>query len=220
MKAKKVLLEGIITNNPTFIMVLGMCPVVGMSYSLINSFYLGVSTAIVLILSNLVISLVGKIIPDKVRIPCYVIIIATLVTTIDLALRKYFPDIYTDIGRFVQLIVVNCIILARAEAFAASNKPLISILDGFSVGIGFLLGICLLGVFREFISAGTLWGIDFLKDIPGKYPGVGAFAAPVGGFIILGLFMGIFNAVRNSIDSKAKTKQALAKKLIANGGKV
>ncbi len=208
MKAKNIILDGIVTNNAIFVMVLGMCPVLGITDTLSNAFWLGISTCAVLILSNLLISLVGRIIPNKVRIPCYIIIIATLSTVIDLALRKYLPGIYSEIGRFIQIIVVNCIILARAEAFAADNKPLASILDGFSVGIGYFLGLCLLGVIREFLSVGKLWGITLIPN----YVGIEIFSKPAGGFLTLAILMAVFNFVRSKIQRKQKIKQAMLKK--------
>ena len=214
MKAKNIILDGIVTNNAIFVMVLGMCPVLGTTDTLENAFWLGISTCAVLILSNLLISLVGKIIPDKVRIPCYIVIIATLVTVVDLALRKFLPGIYSEIGRFVQLIVVNCIILARAEAFAAGNKPHLSILDGFSVGIGYFLGLCLLGFFREVISVGKIWGITIF---PG-YTGIHIFAVPTGAFLMLAILMAIYNFVRAKIERKQKIRQAMLKKAMQSAG--
>ena len=208
MKAKNIILDGIVTNNAIFVMVLGMCPVLGTTDTLENAFWLGISTCAVLILSNLLISLVGKIIPDKVRIPCYIIIIATLVTVVDLALRKFLPGIYSEIGRFVRLIVVNCIILARAEAFAAGNKPHLSILDGFSVGIGFFLGLCLLGVIRELLNAGKLWGTTLFSG----YVGIDIFGEAAGGFLTLAILMAVFNFVKSKIEKKQKIRQAMLKK--------
>ena len=217
MKAKNLILEGIVTNNPIFVMVLGMCPVLGITNTLNNAFWLGVSTCFVLILSNLVISLVGKIIPDKVRIPCYIIIIATLTTLIDLLLRKFLPGIYTEIGRFIQLIVVNCIILARAEAFAAATKPQWALLDGISVGIGFLFGLCVLGLLREIIGSGKIWGITAIPE----FSGVQIFSIPAGAFIMLAILMAIYNYIKAKIEKKQKIKKALLKKAMqtAQGGK-
>lgn len=217
MKAKNLILEGIVTNNPIFIMVLGMCPVLGITNTLSNAFWLGVSTCFVLILSNLVISLVGKIIPDKVRIPCYIIIIATLTTLIDMILRKFLPGVYSEIGRFIQLIVVNCIIFARAEAFAASNKPQWALLDGVSVGVGFLLGLSILGLLRELIGSGNIWGISVIPN----FTGVQVLSIPAGGFILLAILLAIFNYVKARIEKNQKIKKALLKKSLQStqGGK-
>ncbi|HEY8390194.1 MAG TPA: electron transport complex subunit RsxE [Clostridia bacterium] len=216
MKSKDIFLDGLLRNNAIFVMVLGMCPVLGMTNTLANAFWLGIATCIVLIISNLVISLVGKIIPDKVRIPCYIIIIATLVTVVDLALKKYIPNIYSEIGRFVELIVVNCIILARAEAFAASNKPLPSMLDGLSIGLGYFIGLCFLGIIREVLSAGQIWGVELFPH----FSGIAIFSQPMGAFLILAILMAIFNFIKAKIDRKNKIKQALLKKNIqAAGGK-
>ncbi|HHW89395.1 MAG TPA: electron transport complex subunit RsxE [Clostridiales bacterium] len=217
MKAKNLILEGIVTNNPIFIMVLGMCPVLGITNTLNNAFWLGVSTCFVLILSNFIISLVGKIIPDKVRIPCYIIIIATLTTLIDMLIRKFLPGIYTQIGRFIQIIVVNCIILARAEAFAASNEPKWALLDGVSVGAGYLLGLFILGLLREFLGAGEIAGINVLPE----FSGIQIFSIPAGAFIMLAILMAIYNYIKAKIEKKQKIKKALLRKAAqtAQGGK-
>ncbi|HEY8419544.1 MAG TPA: electron transport complex subunit RsxE [Clostridia bacterium] len=217
MKAKNIIFEGIVTNNPIFVMVLGMCPVLGVTNTLSNALWLGVSTCFVLILSNLIISLVGGIIPNKVRIPCYIIIIATLSTLIDLALRKFLPGVYDEIGRFIQIIVVNCIILARAEAFASKNKPHWALLDGVGVGVGFLIGLCILGLLRELFGAGKIWNIQIIP-----FSGIQILSIPAGGFILLAVLLAIFNAVKNKIEKDQKIKKALLKKQAlekAQGGK-
>lgn len=210
MKAKNIILEGILTNNPIFVMVLGMCPVLGITTTLSNAFWLGVSTCLVLIISNLVISLVGGIIPDKVRIPCYIVIIATLSTLIDLALRKYLPGVYSEIGRFIQLIVVNCIILARAEAFASKNKPHYAIVDGFSVGVGYFAGLSVLGLLRELFGTGKIWGYQIIP-----FSGIQVLSIPAGGFIMLAILLAIYNFVRAKIERNQKIKKAKLKQQAA-----
>lgn len=202
MKVKKMFLEGIITNNPIFVMVLGMCSVIAMSNTLMNSILLGLATMVILILSNIFISLLGKMIPNKVRIPCYIIIISTLVTLVDMPLRAYIPGLYAEIGRFIQLIAVNCIIFARAEVFAASNKIRWSALDGLTMGLGFFIAIVLLGFLREIIGAGTILGY---KIIP-SFEGIGVFQLAAGGFIMLGLLMALFNYVYDKVKTRNEHK--------------
>lgn len=194
MKAKQVLLGGLV-NNPVFVLVLGMCPTIAVSKTLSDSFFLGISTMFVLIFSNLLISLFRNIIPDKVRIPSYIIIIATLVTVVDMFLAKFLPPVHKNIGGFIQLITVNCIILARAESFANSNKPTYALLDGVSMGAGFTVSICLLGFIRELLGKGAIFGIQISEN----FNGVMVIATAAGGFIMLGLLMAAFNAVYGKV---------------------
>jgi electron transport complex protein RnfE len=199
-KLKETALAGI-TNNPIFVLVLGMCPTIAMSTNITQAAYMGLSTLTVLVMSNLLISIFRKLIPEKVRIPCYIIIIATLVTAVEMALKKFFPSVYPQIGPFVKLIVVNCIILARAEAFASSSSPGYSALDGLSIGLGFVFSICLLGGVRQLLSLAL--------------PIFGTTAA--GGFLTLGILMGVFNCVYQIALTKSAAKR---KKLKMAGGAV
>ncbi|MBQ7972845.1 MAG: electron transport complex subunit E [Lachnospiraceae bacterium] len=154
------LYNGIIKENPTFVLMLGMCPTLAVTSSAINGLGMGLSTMVVLALSNLLISALRKIIPDKVRIPAYIVIIATFVTLVELIMHAYVPSLYSSLGIYISLIVVNCIILGRAEAYASKNKMLPSLFDGIGMGLGFTLALTLIGLLREFIGAGTFFGIS------------------------------------------------------------
>ena len=157
---KSVFMNGIITENPTFMQLLGMCPTLAVTTSLQNGLGMGLSATAVLICSNLLISLLRKIIPDKVRIAAYIVIIAAFVTVIDMSLQAFLPDLATSLGVFIPLIVVNCIILARAEAFASKNPPLQSAVDGLGMGLGFTLALCIISSIREILGAGSIWGMQ------------------------------------------------------------
>ena len=171
-KVKETLLGGLLKNNPTFVLVLGTCPTIAMTTSLSQAFAMGIATTFVLIFSNLFVSLLRNVIPDKVRIPCYIVIISTFVIIVQMVMRRYLPDLYSTMQAFIALIVVNCIILARAESFASCNKPLYSMLDGVSMGFGFTAALSLIGIVREFFAGGSFAGIK----IPGfpAMEGVGA----------------------------------------------
>ncbi|MEG1529289.1 MAG: electron transport complex subunit E, partial [Clostridia bacterium] len=193
--------NGIFASNPTFRLVLGMCPTLAVTTSAFNGLGMGLAAMIVLICSNALISLLRKVIPDKVRIPAYVLIIATFVTAIEMLLKKFVPSLYDALGIYLPLIVVNCIILARAEAFASSNKVGDSILDGLGMGLGFTLALVLLGLIREFIGAGTFFTGSFgdatFGVTIGNMPSVAmsVFLLPAGGFLTLGLVMAAINAI-------------------------
>lgn len=190
---KKTALGGI-TNNPVFVLVLGMCPTIAKSDSIINALSLGLCTAFVLVFSNLIISALRKVIPDKVHLPAYIIIIASLVTFVQMVVSSFLPTLNDSIGAFIALITVNCIILGRAEAFAGKNKVLPSLIDGISMGLGFVVSITLLGAVRQ-----GLCGIF----------GHGFFDKTMGGFIVLGLMMAVFNAVFNYVKQRQNQKLAL-----------
>ncbi len=175
-RLKDAALGGIL-SNPVFVLVLGMCPTIAQSNTVVNAFGLGAATAIVLIVSNLTISLLRKVIPDKVRLPAYIVIIATFVTLVQMLMSGLLPDLYSSISKFIPLIVVNCIILGRAESFASKNDVLTSTVDGVSMGLGFLLAICLLGAVRQ--------GLGII--------GLTLFTRPAGGFMVLGFLMALFN---------------------------
>ena len=184
----KTLLNGIFKENPTFALVLGMCPTLATTTSAINGMSMGLATMFVLICSNVVISLLKNLIPDKVRIPAFIVVIATFVTIVEMLMKAYTPAIYDVLGLFIPLIVVNCIVLGRAEAFAAKNSVGLSALDGISMGLGFTLSLTVIGLLRELLGTGTCFGLRIISD---NYSMLLFVLAP-GAFIVLGLMMGLF----------------------------
>ncbi len=188
----KVLLNGIIKENPTFVLLLGMCPTLGTTSSAINGMSMGLATMAVLICSNLIISLIKNLIPDMVRIPSFIVVIASLVTILQMFIKAYAPDVDAKLGLFIPLIVVNCIILGRAEAFAAKRGPLASICDGIGMGLGFTLGLTLLGASRELLGTGQVFS---LPVFPEQY-GALVFVLAPGAFIALGYLIALVNKVR------------------------
>ncbi len=204
-KVKETVLGGLIKNNPTFVLVLGTCPTIAMTTSLFQSFAMGIATTFVLIFSNLFISLLRNLIPDKVRIPCYIVIISTFVIIVQMVMQKFMPDLYETMRAFIALIVVNCIILARAESYASCNKPLYSMLDGVSIGLGFTGALCLIGIVREFLAGGAFAGMK----IPG-FPAMSGAGASAFGFIVFGCMMALFNfAIQKINERKEKMKAAV-----------
>ena len=195
MTKLRIIINGIIKDNPTFVLVLGMCPTIGTTTSAINGMGMGLATTFVLILSNVFISMFAKMIPDKVRIPAYIVIIASFVTVLQLLMQAYVPDLYAALGLFIPLIVVNCIILGRAEAFANKNTPLDSALDGIGIGLGFTLALTFIGLVRELLGSLSLFGMKL-----GEGDGMLAFVLAPGGFLVLGYLMVIF---RKLISKKA-----------------
>ncbi len=192
--------RGIIEENPTFVQVLGMCPTLATTTSAVNGLGMGLSVTAVLICSNLVISALRKVIPNKIRIPAYIIIIATFVTVVDLLLQAFFYDsLYQALGLYIPLIVVNCIILGRAEAFASKNDPISSLFDGLGMGLGFTLALTVLGIIREILGSGSLFGIQILPDA--ITPAVIMIMAP-GGFIVLGILLALFNHMRSRMTQR------------------
>ncbi|HIW52103.1 MAG TPA: electron transport complex subunit E [Candidatus Alistipes excrementipullorum] len=189
MNKLSLVLKGIIKENPTFVLVLGMCPTLGTTTSASNGFGMGVATMAVLIMSNLVISLVKNLIPDKVRIPAFIVIIASFVTIIQMLMQAYVPALYASLGVFIPLIVVNCIILGRAEAFASKNSPVDSMLDGVGIGLGFTLSLTVIGAIRELLGNGSVFGFSF--GISDYMPLV--FVLAPGAFLVLGYLMALFN---------------------------
>ena len=189
---REELKRGIFTENPIFILVLGLCPSLATSTSLQNAIGMGMAATFVLTCSNVIISMIKKVIPDKVRIPCYIVVIATFVTIVQLILKAYLPDLDKALGIFVPLIVVNCIILARAEAFASKNNIFRSLLDGIGIGLGFTASLTILSIIRETLGANKLWGLNFF---PGFQPMTIFILAP-GGFFTIALVMGIINYMR------------------------
>ena len=202
---KKIFFNGIITENPTFRLVLGMCPTLAVTTSVLNGLGMGLATAFVLVCSNLVISLLRNFIPSKVRIPAFIVVIASFVTIVQLVLNAFLPDLASSLGLFIPLIVVNCIIFARAEAFASKNGPLASMTDGLGMGLGFTVSLTLISAVRELIGSGTLLGFPVLGA---NYPGVLLFVLAPGGYITLGLVMVAFNTVMGRIDKRRRAKNA------------
>ena len=199
----KVFMNGVITENPTFRLVLGTCPTLATTISLINGFSMGIATMFVLVGSNIVISLLKNFIPSKVRIPAYIVVIASFVTIVQMVMQAYFIDLYNALGVFIPLIVVNCIILARAESFAGKpeNSLAASAVDGLGMGIGFTIALSLMGAFREIIGSGTLLGQPLFGA---GFEAMKIFASPAGGFFTFGLFLAVFNKIFEKIDKKRK----------------
>ena len=194
MNYMKVLLNGIIKENPTFVLLLGMCPTLGTTSSALNGMSMGLATMAVLICSNFVISLIKNLIPDMVRIPSFIVVIASLVTILQMCLQAYVPDVYASLGLFIPLIVVNCIILGRAEAFAAKNSPVASIFDGIGMGLGFTIALTLLGAVRELLGTGKVFGFELFPDNYGAL----VFVLAPGAFIALGYLIAIVNKFKKA----------------------
>ena len=214
-KIKETVLGGLIRNNPTFVLVLGTCPTIAMTTTLAQAFAMGLATAFVLIFSNLFVSLLRNLIPDKVRIPCYIVIISTFVIIVQMVMRRYLPDLYATMQAFIALIVVNCIILARAESFASCNPPLYSVLDGISMGLGFTGALCLIGIVREFFAGGAFAGFA----IPGV-PVMGGAGASAFGFIAFGCMMALFNFVIQKIEAYKERRRQATLPLAEGAGEV
>ena len=181
--------RGVLTSNPTFRLVLGTCPTLAVTTGMISGLAMGLATTFVLLFSNIIISALRKVIPDKVRIPAYIVVIATFVTLIEMLMRKFLPDLYETLGVFISLIVVNCIIFARAESFASKNPVLDSAADGLFMGLGFTLSLSLIGACRELLASGSIAGWTIL---PASVPRIGLFVLPAGGFLMFGLLMAFF----------------------------
>lgn len=188
----KVLLNGILKENPTFGLVLGMCPTLATTTSALNGMSMGLATLFVLVCSNVVISLLKNLIPDKVRIPSFIVVIATFVTMVQLLMQAYLPTIYETLGLFIPLIVVNCIVLGRAEAFAAKNPVGLSALDGVGMGLGFTLALTVLGAIREFLGTGAIFSLHIFPENYGAL----LFVLAPGAFICLGYLMAIMNKLQ------------------------
>ena len=180
--------KGLLNENPTFVLVLGLCPTLATTTSAMNGLEMGLATMFVLILSNIVISLIAPVVPDKVHIPVYIVVIATFVTLLQLLMQAYVPDVYETLGLFIPLIVVNCIVLGRAEAFASKNSVGDSALDGIGIGIGFTLSLTVIGIVREILGSGSIFGWKFIAG-----DGVLAFVMAPGAFLVLGYLMVLFN---------------------------
>lgn len=198
-KCLKQLYNGIIKENPTFVLILGMCPTLAVTSSLINGAGMGLSTTVVLIMSNMVISLLRKVIPNGVRVPAFIVIVASFVTILQFMLQAYLPSLNSALGIYIPLIVVNCIILGRAESFASKNPVLPSIFDGIGMGLGFTIALSILGGFREIIGAGTICGIN----IPG-WDGITIFVMAPGAFFVLACLIAIQNQIRLKAGKKPR----------------
>ncbi|MBO7236266.1 MAG: electron transport complex subunit E [Alistipes sp.] len=190
MSKLQLITKGILKENPTFVLILGMCPTLGVTSTAINGMGMGVATMAVLIMSNMVISLIKNLIPDKVRIPAFIVVIASFVTIIEMLMKAYVPALYASLGVFIPLIVVNCIILGRAEAFASKNGVWDSALDGVGIGLGFTLSLTVIGSVREILGTGAIFGFSFASDV---MPLV--FVLAPGGFLALGYLMVLFNKI-------------------------
>lgn len=189
---KETFLRGIVAENPIFVMLLGMCPTLGVTTSGFNGLGMGVATAFVLLMSNIVVSQVKTQIPSKVRIPAFIIIIASFVTIVEMVLEAYIPFLYEQLGIFIPLIVVNCLILGRAEAFASKNNLLDSIIDALGMGLGFIIALTLLGTVREILGSGSLFGMSFVSETASTFI---IFILPPGAFIALAYLSAMFNKI-------------------------
>lgn len=192
MKNLKILLNGLLKENPTFVLLLGMCPTLATTTSAVNGLSMGLATTFVLICSNVAVSVIKKVTPDMVRIPVFVVLIASFVTVLQMALAAWMPSVNASLGLYIPLIVVNCIILGRAEAFACKNTVVASLFDGAGMGLGFTLGLTLLGMLREFLGTCTLFGLSI---VPEQY-GALVFILPPGAFITLGYLIAAVNKMK------------------------
>ena len=202
-----VFLNGLIIENPTFVLMLGMCPTLGITTMAMNGIGMGLATTVVLTCSNLFISMLRNIIPDKVRIPAYIVVIASFVTMIDLMMQAFLPDLRAALGTYIPLIVVNCIIFARAESFAAKNPPMLSVADGLGMGLGFTCSITLLSMIRELFGSGSIFGARLMPD---SYQPMAIMNQVPGGFITLGIMLILVNFIRQAIKNRTSRKEAHA----------
>lgn len=194
MNLWKVFKDGIFKNNPILIQLIGLCSVLAVTTSVINSLSMGVAVTFVAAMSNMVVSAIRKITPSKIRIPIFIVVIATFVTVVQMVLNAYAIDIYNSLGIFLPLIVVNCLILGRAEGFAYKNKVIPSLIDGLGAGVGYTLAVLVMGIIRELFGSGSLFGIQILPD---AIPKIGVLVAPAGAFITLGYFIALFKHLVN-----------------------
>ena len=217
----KVMMNGIIKENPTFVLLLGMCPTLGTTSSAINGMGMGLATMFVLICSNVVISLIKNLIPDMVRIPSFIVVIASFVTLLQMVMQAYVPGLYATLGLFIPLIVVNCIVLGRAEAFAAKNNPISSMFDGIGMGLGFTVGLTTIGIIREILGSGSIFGFGFVKAVEnfaeshasekvfqilsdqGLFQPASIFVSAPGAFLVLAFIIAFIN--RRHIKKAKKT---------------
>jgi len=194
-------LRGIIKENPTFVLVLGLCPTLAVSISVINGIGMGIAATFVLLGSNIIIAMLKNVIPDRIRIPCYIVVIATFVTINEMVMKAYSPALDRALGIYVPLIVVNCIVLGRAEAYASKNSVVNSLFDGLGMGVGFTLALILISAIREFLGAGTLLGHTIIKG----FQPVFVLGLPSGALLVIGLLLGFFNVLKTRINTDKKT---------------
>jgi electron transport complex protein RnfE len=205
-KYKKITLDGLIFQNPTFMLVLGTCPTLAMiKQSATSAMGMGLTVLVILTLSNIIISALRKVIPNSVRIPCYIVIIATLVTFVQMLLKKFLPDLYESLGAFLALIVVNCIVLGRAEAFASKHTVGEAAVDGIANGLGFTVALTLMGIICEFLGSGSLFGLQIMKSFK-----IAIFSQPAGAFLVYGIAIAVFTYV---IDAFERSRRVKANKL-------
>ena len=206
-KAGERLYNGIIKENPTFVLMLGMCPTLAVTTSAMNGLGMGLTTAVVLTMSNLIISLLRKVIPSRVRIPAFIVIIASFVTAVQLLLQAYLPSLNDALGVYIPLIVVNCVILGRAEAFAMKNKPIISAFDGAGMGLGFTFALVCIGAVRELLGAGSIFGVAIM---PASYQPISIFILAPGAFFVLACLTALQNKLKmpSATNGSAKGKKA------------
>jgi len=190
----KPFINGLVKENPTFVLMLGMCPTLGTTTSALNGLGMGLATMAVLICTNTVISALKNLIPDQVRIPSYIVVIAAFVTIVQMCMQAYMPDLYATLGLFIPLIVVNCIVLGRAEAFAAKNNPLASLMDGAGIGLGFTCALTIIGAIRELLGTGCIFGFNLY---PERF-GILIFVLAPGAFLTLGYLIAIINKIRKA----------------------
>ncbi len=192
MNKLRIIYNGLVTENPTFVLLLGMCPTLGTTSSAFNGMGMGLATMGVLICSNMAISAIKRLIPSKVRIPCYIVVIATFVTVLQMFMQAYLPSLYATLGIFIPLIVVNCILLGRAEAFASRHTVIDSMFDGIGIGFGFTIALTMLGTVREFLGTGSIFNYGIYPETYGSL----VFILAPGAFIALGLMIALFNRIR------------------------
>ena len=196
---KEVFYNGLVTENPTFVLMLGMCPTLAVTTSAINGIGMGLSTTVVLVLSNMLISMLRKIIPDSVRMPAFIVIVATFVTVVEFLMEGFVPGLYASLGIYIPLIVVNCIILGRAESFASKNAVLPSIFDGLGMGFGFTVGLTSIGIVRELLGAGTIFNFQIM---PKSYEPISIFILAPGAFLVLAALVALQNKMKRKAASK------------------
>lgn len=211
--------DGIIKNNPVFRLVLGACPTLAVTTSGLNGLSMGLAVTFVLTCANIIVSMLRNFIPRKVRIPCYIIIISTFSTVVDMVMKKFIPSLHDSLGLFIPLIVVNCVLLARVESFASLNKVLPSAMDGIGIGIGFTLALTIMGITREFLGAGAIFGYSLTALSKAELP-MTIFILPAGGFMVFGILIVLFNLAVDKTQeymSKAKAKKGI---LVEGEGKI
>ena len=200
-KCTERLMNGLVKENPTFVLMLGMCPTLAVTTSAINGVGMGLSTTVVLIMSNMLISMLRKIIPDSVRMPAFIVIVASFVTIVDFLMEGFVPSLYDSLGLYIPLIVVNCIILGRAESYASKNPVIPSIFDGIGMGLGFTVGLTSIGIVRELIGSGKIFNMQILPD---SYEPFTIFILAPGAFFVLACLVALQNKVKNNLARKGK----------------